>query len=368
MLLKQRKIESILKKYNGMITGLNDLTAGDTPSAIFYLLADKLSYLLCSDEETAISQKGVERRRKINPIIRALGPYFLNNPQVFENRNFLRNPDCPDTPPDSKITLPSEPVIWVSNHGFKDDALGAVLAAQRHAYILFGSLPQFYNTLDGVTAWLVGVVMANRKIPASKKTAVPKAVRVINYGADLLMYPEGVWNISPNALVLDLWPGVYRIACETGAKVVPIVHYLRDNNTSKDNPIHTVVDNPVRIDDLTEQQALRYIRDIFASWYYLMMEAYGKSTRNEVLGESSFVEVWQKQIEERASFAARWDEEIESRADYRLKEKVPPKEVWQAIADVSNITPQNVSHVLYARQLEAQYMDEDFQHKLRKWR
>ena len=363
MSLKQRKIEAILKKYDGMITGLQDLTAGDPPSALFYILADKLSYLLDADAEIAINPKGVARRRKINPIIKALGPHFLNNPQTFENRNFLRNPNDSITP-DSKIILPDEPVIWVSNHSFKDDALGSVLAAQRHAYILFGSLPQFFNTFDGITAWLVGVVMANRKVSASKKAVIPKAVKTINYGADLLMYPEGVWNISPNALVLDLWPGVYRIACETGAKIVPIVHYLRDDNTSKNNLIHTVVDDPIRIDNLTEQQALSYIRDIFASWLYMMMEVYGRSTRDEILGStSSFVEAWNWQLKERMSFAARWDREIELKADYVPKGKVSPQEVWQAIADVTNITPQNVGHVLYARQLVAQCEREDFQHR-----
>lgn len=362
MSLKQRKIEAILKKYGDTITGLNDLTGGDPPSAIFLFLADKLSYLLNSDEKMAINPKGVERRRKINPIIKALGPAFLKNPQVFENRNFLRNPDCTVVLPDSKIVLPDEPVIWVSNHGFKDDALGAVLAAQRHAYILFGSLPQFYNTIDGVTAWLIGVVMANRKVSASKKAAVPKAVRAMNYGTDLLMYPEGTWNMSPNALMLDLWPGVYRIACETGAKVVPLVHYLRDNDISKDNPIHTVIDDPIRIDDLTEQQALGYIRDVLATWYYLMIEAYGKSTRNEILGTSSFAEAWRQQLDERLSFVARWDSEIESKADYRPKWKVSPEQVWRAIADIKNVTPQNVYHVLYAQQLMAQCANEDFQH------
>ncbi len=44
----------------------------------------------------------------------------------------------------------------------------------------------------------------------------------------LIVFPEGVWNKSPNALSLELWPGIYRIACETGAKIVPIVHYIYD--------------------------------------------------------------------------------------------------------------------------------------------
>ena len=361
---KQQKIDAILKKYDGMITGLNDLTAGDPPSDLFYILADKLSYLMDADENIAINPKGVKRRRKINPIIKKLGAGFLANPQVFENRNFLRDPNCSDPVPDKKIVLPDEPVIWASNHGFKDDTLASILAAQRHAYILFGSLPQFYNTFDGITSWLNGVAMANRKVSASRKTSIAKAVRVINCGADLLIFPEGIWNKSPNALAIDLWPGIYRIACETGVKVAPIVHYLRDNDTSKNNPIHTVIDDPVRIDDLTERQALDYIRDIFATWYYLMIEAYGKSSRDEILkGNSTTAETWEQQLKERVSVVTRYDKEIELWADYRPKWKVTPLQVWRAIADVTNITPQNVEHVLYAKQLVEQCTREDFQHR-----
>ena len=62
MPLKQRKIDTILKKYDGIITSQNDLTAGNPPSALFYILADKLSYLLTTDSGTAIHPK----RNRIN--------------------------------------------------------------------------------------------------------------------------------------------------------------------------------------------------------------------------------------------------------------------------------------------------------------
>lgn len=70
--------------------------------------------------------------------------------------------------------------------------------------------------------------MMNRKVEASRRASIPKAVKAMQLGADLVVFPEGVWNKSPNKLILDLWPGIYRIACEIGAKVVPIVHYIRD--------------------------------------------------------------------------------------------------------------------------------------------
>ena len=87
------------------------------------------------------------------------------------------------------------------------------------------------------------------------------------------MFPEGVWNKTPNSLVLNLWPGIYRIAKATGVKVVPVAHYIRDcSDSSKDNKIHTVISDPIRIDDLTEKEGLEYLRDCIATWYYLMME------------------------------------------------------------------------------------------------
>lgn len=357
-------MNAIIKKYDGMITGSQDLTAGNPPSALFFFLADKLSYLLTADAETAVTPEGIERRRKINSIIKALGPHFLNNPQIFENRNFLKNPSYPEPHPDSKITVPPEPVIWASNHGFKDDILASVLAAQRHAYILFGSLPHFYNTFDGITAWLNGIVMVNRKVPASKKASIVKAVRAINYGVDLIIFPEGGWNKSPNALLIDLWPGIYRIAHETGAKVMPVVHYLRNNIASKSNPIHTVIDDPIRIDDLSERAALDHIRDVLATWYYLMMEAYGNSTREEALqGASTATQAWEHQLKERVDAVAHYDQEIELWADYRPKWKIAPKTVWQTVAGINHITPENALHISYAKQLMEQLDREDFQHR-----
>jgi 1-acyl-sn-glycerol-3-phosphate acyltransferase len=359
------RLNKIISKYGDNITGITDLTGGDEPSKLFYLLADKLSYLLDEDTDKVISERGVLVRRRLHFILATFGKFFLTNPQIYENRNFLRNPNQENVEKDSGIVLPDEPVIWTSNHAFKDDTLATILAAQRHAYILFGSIPQFYNTLDGVTSWINGVVMTNRKVSISKKTSVGKAVKAMQYGADLMLFPEGVWNKSPNALLLDLWPGIYRIASETGARIVPVVHYIRDcTNQLKDNPIHTVVDDPVRIDDLSEKAALDYIRDILATWYYLMMDIYGKSTRDaELRGAESPCEAWEKHLQDRVRTAARYDLEIELCADYRPKGKVTSDRVWRDVAAINKITPDNAATVAYAYNEMQQFMENDFQRR-----
>ncbi len=355
--------DKFLTKYAKSITGLNDLTGNENPSILFYILTRCFGYLLENDVEKVISINGVKLRSLINPIIRELGVHFLTNPQIVENRNILQG--YGDDVPDKEIVLPDTPVIWAANHAFKDDTLASILAIKRHAYILFGSLPQFYNTFDGVTAWLNGVVMTNRKVKASRQASMEKALQVMAYGADLMMFPEGVWNKSPNLLLLDLWPGIWRIAKETGASVVPVVHYIRDcADAGKHNPIHTVVDDPVRVDDLSEKAGLEYIREILAYWYYLMMEKYGTSKRTlEVKKCNNSYEVWEKHLLARVKTASRYDEEIEFSADYCPSRKVEPKDVWKAVADIVNINKDNATLIAYANLFLEWEIRNDFQHR-----
>lgn len=68
--MAKANIEEILQKYDGTITGLRDLTGGKYPSWLFYILANRLSYLMDTNPEAVISVKGVEMRRKLHFIIK----------------------------------------------------------------------------------------------------------------------------------------------------------------------------------------------------------------------------------------------------------------------------------------------------------
>ena len=315
----------------------DDLTGGRAPSGLFCLWGGQIGKLL--------------------------GEKFLSNPLVIENRNRLM--DAASTAPDNGITLPDEPVIFCVNHHLKDDILGAGRAAPRHAYILFGSLPAFFNTFDGVSAWLNGVVLCNRKVAASRKTSTENAIRVLQMGGNLLIFPEGVWNKTPERLLLDFWPVIYRIAKATGAKVVPVVHYIRNTeDPSPENVIHAVVDEPLRVDDLPEKEALSLLRDRMATWYYLMMERYGKSTRQELLGDfGSSEEAWEDYIAEHTRPIYYYDKEIEFSADCRPRDIPLPQDVYRQVADIQKITPDNASAVAAAVRIVEQARKRDVQRR-----
>lgn len=360
---KQKQLDKILTKQKEHILNADDLLAGKDPSLLFYILANKLGYLLDNDPEKVLSEKGIKIRKKLNYLIKKIGPMFLSSPQIIENRNKLIDPDSKEEDPG--IILPDKPVIWAANHAFKDDTLASILAAQRNAYILFGSLPQFYNTFDGITAWANGVVITNRKVKESKKASTEKSKKAMGLGADLFIFPEGVWNKSPNDLLVNFWPGIFKIAQETGADIVPIVHYIRElSKPGKNNPIHTVIDDPINISNMSTEEASELLKEKMGTWLYLMLEKYGQSTRAEMLkGYSTSQEAWENHLQERVSTTDRYDLEIELCADYRPKDIILPEDVFSSIADIKNITPENIQHVKYARQLVKSRKQNDFQRR-----
>lgn len=354
---KKYQMTKILDRQKDNITNIHDLVGNGDPSLLFYFLADKLGFLLDNDIDV-ITKSGVEIRRKLHFIIEQLGPLFLRNPQVFENREFLKNPEKYDfnpqnAPQEKTVVLSKEPVIYVANHSFLDDTLATILAAPRHAYILFGSLPRFYNTLDGLTAYLNGVAMTNRKVKESRHVSTEKIIRAMEYGADALIFPEGVWNKTLEQLMIDLWSGIWMVAKETGAKIVPIVHYLRDHlDKSKTNKIHTVLDDPIKIDDLSQKAALDLIRDVLATWQYYMLELYGQSTREEELkGYNSPDEKWRDYLEKKSAEVKYYDDEIEHSAAYKTKDKILIEDVYENIANIENLTAENIRAVLDAKNI-----------------
>lgn len=362
-LISESYIQYIIEKYGTSIKGLNDLTAGEDPSLLFYILATKLNYLLDNDPNNVLSEKGVNLRRKINPFIKKAGTYFLNGKQIIENRKFLLDNNSKEN--DKNIVLPDKPVIWISNHSFKDDILASILASYRHSYILLASLPQFYNTFDGITAWLNGTILMNRKVKESRGSVIPKVSKAIDLGVDVLIFSEGVWNKTPNELLINLWPGIYKMVQEKDVLVVPIVHYINDSTQkSKNNVIHTVIDNPIDISQMSEKEALTKLRDTLGTWYYLMMEKYGKCTREELLrGFSNSQDAWEHQLKERVSGVQRYDSEIELSADYRPKDIIRPEDVFAPIADITDITKENAGHVAYAKKLVKTMKMNDFQRR-----
>lgn len=294
---------------------------GDSePSKLFYFLASNLAYLMDNDPELVLSKRGVEVRRKLNVLIKAIAPAFLNGKHIIENRKTLIDPSNKEE--DDEIILPNDPVIWVANHAFKDDTLTSVLLMKRHGYIAFGSLPMFFNTIDGLTAYANGVIMIDRNFEPSKRAIIDKCEKLFSYGADLLIFPEGVHNKTPNKPVLDIWAGVYNISKSLGVKVVPMAHYLEDYTYQrKKNNVYSVLDDPISFENMTLNEARETLRDTLATWHYLLMEKNSAVvSRDDLLaGYENADEYWTDVLNRYGKTVKYYDTRVETSSDYRPK-------------------------------------------------
>ena len=363
---KKKYKEELLKRYADSINSMNDLYGDgyDDMSKLFYLVNRHFLHWMSNDPDSVVNEKEIEFRKKIYKILQKKGPDILGCTQVFENRKYINNPKCKDS--DDKVILPDRPVIFVANHGFRDDVLATTLATKRPPYLYCGSLPLFFNTKEGFAVAMVGDIMVNRRNKNSKKASIAKVKKLFDYGTDLVVFPEGGWNKRSEIFTNPLWKGVYEFSCINNYDVVPIVHYVRDMEiVDKKNIIHTIVDDPIPLYSMPEKEALIYLRDVLNSWQYKMAEVYGRSTRKEEMkGFGSHDEKWKACLEKRMVGIPRYDSEIEMKSDYRPKDIVLPDDAFGPIANIKNITPENAKMVVNARKLVKERKDSDFQHMM----
>ena len=354
------KYKKILDKYGNDITSIKDLTGGDYPeSFLFRFLAPIMAKELKPYDDNI--DRRIKLRRIINPVLKRLAPLFLAEKQIIVDKDELLGDIKIDNTYDSK----DESVIYVSNHGFMDDVFSSVLASKGHTYFVTNAIPEMCNTLDGFLSWINGVVLTNHRVRHTKRLIVDKCVTLLENNTNIVIFPEGVWNKTPNKLLIDLWPGVYHMACRSKRSIVPIIHYIDDFcDQSRNNIIHTVVGYPIRIDHLEEKQALQFLRNNMATYYWLLMDRYGHTTRKQLLKDNlSSNDEWERQLIKRTT-ALRYDFEMETSSDYRSKNIVYPIDVWKPVADIKNITKYNLPYVVHAiKVINDEYLN-DFQRRI----
>ena len=369
--LREKKDE-LLHQYDKMnelkekewIKDYCDLYGDETPSYFFPLLLKKYSYLLCDDDFTMFSKNEIEKRKCFNNFIKKIGYIALNTKQIIVDKNELLNCDICEN---DNVIDKNEPVIYLSNHSFRQDILGTLLVTDRQAYIMFASLPQFFNTLDGPLLFKNGIVLLNRKIKKSRKTSIDKTLELLKNGCSIIMFPESTWNESPNKIILHFWGGFYDIAKKSGAKIIPVVHYIKDPSLTlkkSENPFYTVIDNPIDISNLSKDKAIRLLEEKFSTWTYLLMEKYGYVTRDELLyGYDNVSSYWENMVRKRIATAEKYDSKIEICADFHDKRIINPEEVFLSIANLKSKSC-NVFDVINARELIKTLKRDDFQHNM----
>lgn len=270
-----------------------------------------LEYLLNNDPDKVLSSFGVRIRRFINPLLLKLIPLFSETKLCV-----VRKEQVPD----------DVPIIFASTHSFYDDVTIALKAIGSPVYLLFGSLPVFFNTINGISIWAMGTILVDRASKPSRAASKRKMVRAIELGADLLVYPEGVWNKTPNVCVQKLFPGIYDVAKEAGALVVPI------GSISQDGTSYAILDYAFDITEYDRREGMNVLRDKLATLKYELMAEYATGFRYEFGYGEKPQKYWENHVHTLINSARPfYDYETENKAHYCVKGEASEGEVYASL-------------------------------------
>lgn len=212
--------------------------------------------------------KGIELRKKIYFLIRTI----LKIDQLLSNEKIVILNDLHDK--DS-----NRPKIFACTHIGGNDIQRSLQVIDDPAYLMLGDPGILYKKLIYQGLVMNGVIPLETTDREDRKIAYNRAIELIKNGGNLLIYPEGAWNVSPNLVVMKIFTGTVRMAQETGAEIIPIGLEQYNNtfyfNIGKNYEIPKNTSKSAN--ELTSE-----LRDILATLKWEIIEKQPKLDHNEI--------------------------------------------------------------------------------------
>lgn len=170
-------------------------------------------------------------------------------------------------------------IIYAVTHIGGNDVEIAFEAIKTPAYLFLGDPKELYCNFDGLMLYLNGVICVETRDKEDRNVARTRAVGLLKKGGNLIIYPEGAWNISDNLLVLPIYAGALEIAVEAKADIVPIAIEKYENiyyvNIGKNISYE-------QIDLSNKTEAAVRLRDIMATLKWEEFEIGGVNKRESI--------------------------------------------------------------------------------------
>ena len=249
------------------------------PSDIKNRTSHSIEHLLSLKAEDCLSVAGIAVRKIISPFLRKSYRKHVKYQLVSDYAHPL---------PES-----NKGRIFAVTHRQKEDIIISMCTADCSAYTVFGGTEIALDTLNGLGLWAYGIILVNRNDKASRQSAYSKMKYVIEHGGNIIIYPEGYFNIADDGekddvhgadghnsdswLVQELNLGAFRLAQETGCEIVPVVlHY----DETDGNVCYTHRGTPFTVSETDEliskkDEVLTYMQ----TEYYKLIEKYSSYSR-----------------------------------------------------------------------------------------
>lgn len=157
-----------------------------------------------------VELKNFELRKKIHPLMMMV----LKIDRIIDKEKVIIIGD--------KRKPHHKPVIFAATHIGGNDIMRVFEAIKEHAYIMLGDPGIVYVNEIGLFLRLNGFIPVDTRDKEDRKIAYARSVEVINNNVNMLIFPEGAYNVFEHLPIMKIFPGVVRMAKETNSEIIPI--------------------------------------------------------------------------------------------------------------------------------------------------
>lgn len=216
----------------------------------------------------------------------------------------------------------SRPIIYCPTHIGGADVEMAAVAAKSPCWIVIGDPRELYKSIDGMLLQMNGYIPLDVLEKDDRKVAKAQMRALLEKKGNLLIFPEGTQNISPNALVGHLFAGAVELAILSGAEIVPIA-MARD-----DKDYYVAIGENISYNNCSyDDRFLRTheLRDCMATLKWDLIEKFPMVKRKDIQ-ETAYDDMVNEVLDLNADYSLTSEFVLEAR--FKPKGIVEPKEAF----------------------------------------
>lgn len=233
------------------------------------------------EENSLFGRLNLSQRKKIHKFILLI--YKIKNRLGGFSYKILKNQGC----------MAERPVIFAVTHVGKFDIEIVSEAIKEHYYLLSGDFEHIQGIIDAPFLALNGVIYFNEREKEDRKSVLNRMVTHLLDGGNLMYFPEGTWNLTPNLPMLPCYWGIVEVAQKGNAIIIPVAAEQYGKrwviNIGKNIDI-----NQYGKEKEDKLKAIGFLRDILATLKWEIWESEPIYERKEIRSDE-----WDKYVRDR---------------------------------------------------------------------
>ena len=206
--------------------------------------------------------------------------------------------------------------LFAINHSCVLDAPISSEVIKEHFYLLVGK--QSLELLDRIFFFLNGVVYVDRKNKRNKKKSFRRMLKILQEGKNLLICPEGTWNLTPSKPILSLNWGIIELAKQAEVPIIPLIlEYQSECCYAKYGSTIYISK------EMEKKVGIELIEEAMATLKWDIWEMFPVEKRSNKM-EADFEEMIQKRIAAYPKFNLEYEMSV-----VRGKENMPEYVLWR---------------------------------------